>query len=173
MTSPDPTTPLDPEKIAGWQRRAVAWFNANYMAESDDEPTGARAAYLLAQHTPTLLAALAEAQRERDEERRKVEALLLGDKALQPRIWLGEDVQRLKAELADLSNLLDQTMAARDQLRQERNAAAEESRLMRPVVEKAREWRHTPVAGWRSADGDEMALVAAVDTYEKQTGGTE
>jgi len=36
--------------------------------------------------------------RERDEERAKVEVLLLGDKALQSRIWLGEECQRLRAE---------------------------------------------------------------------------
>jgi len=35
------------------------------------------------------------------ETKRKVEALLLGDKALSSRIWLGEEVARLKAELAE------------------------------------------------------------------------
>ena len=130
-----------------------------------------------ADDVPALLAdldaartALAEAQRERDEERRKVEALLLGDKALQPRIWLREEVQRLKAELTDLSNLLDQTMAARDQYKRERNAAYDEDRLMRPVVEAARamaaRWRDSTMA---SGNG----LLAAVDTYETQTGGTD
>ena len=133
------------------------------------------------------LAALAEAQRERDEERRKVEALLLGDKALQPRIWLGEEVQRLKAERDDARRLADLTaeqVAANAQI-------LDEERALRRAAEAAvgRVRAELAFFGQVAEDADAPAskreglrrwvdLIyaaldddpAAVDTYETQEG---
>jgi hypothetical protein len=75
------------------------------LTRQRDDAREARGAYLTQREDlrEQLEASRAEARRlanERDEANRKVEALLVGDKALSSRIWLAEEVARLKAELA-------------------------------------------------------------------------
>jgi hypothetical protein len=62
---------------------------------------------------------LAAMRAERDAERAKVEVLLLGDKALQARIWLGEECARLKAERDRLAATVERVRALADRMERE------------------------------------------------------
>jgi DNA repair exonuclease SbcCD ATPase subunit len=73
---------------------------------------------------------LREVAAQRDEQRAKVEALMVGREALQSRIWLAEECRRLRGErnaaraaLADVSDLLDEARTERDELQVELDAS--------------------------------------------------
>ena len=142
---PDPTTPLDLEAIrerhAAWQRSP---FDLAYT-------TAARSA----DDVPGLLAALAEAQRERDEARESW--------------WHYQDCYN------DQLRTTIKVEKERDAARSDLAEAQRREELMRPVVEKAQKWRAAEKLSAGSADYVDAyealdPLAAAVDTYEKTRG---
>jgi hypothetical protein len=93
----------------------------------------------------------AQVEAERDEWKAKVEVLMLGDKALSSRIWLGEECARLRVDRATA--------------RAERDRLAETIRRYESVIEKAQAWR-VWLADELDNDTAEDALASAVDALD-------
>lgn len=192
---PDPTSPLDLLK------RAQAAYD-DYCERSLNEDDVYDAAMQCADDVPALLAALAEAQRERDEQRKLTAVCTCYDG--NPANYEGahadcmvhgsirafhEATSELAAVRSDVGELRSQRDFAMRELREKTQAydvlsteantrlvravtAEAERERMRPVVEKAQRWRAW-LADELDNDQAETDLAAAVDTYEKTQEGTD
>lgn len=154
---PEPSTQLDPAEA-----RTLIDRERAVLAECDlgDGAAASRAGDALADIADALLAALADAQtvaenyrklwghavtergnEPRDPEKDGAESEFWRTMSGLKRRFAAErnaalaEVDRLCQERDDLSNMLDQTMAARDRYKRERNAAYDENRQRRLVVD--------------------------------------
>lgn len=139
------------ERYDRWTRSAVLLKtdHGNVLATSTEAwITGASG---LARDVPALLAALAEAQRERDEARRE-------------RDEYHSRCEKLRADFGRLRTDRDGWERLYVEARGEVQAAQRREELMRPVVEAAKAFRHQEPGRMTGSH----ALFAAVDTYETQ-----
>jgi hypothetical protein len=158
---PGPTSPLNIEAI----RERYADFHRAVLA--DGAMRDAWPAIQSADDVPALLAALAEAQRERDDALLLVRSVVFYGTGF---IWKRPDGTDLVLDPTEVVMVLSV-----DQMTEVERLRADAER-MRPVVEAAAVYIRTPsldLSRPHPAPREARALVEAVDTYESQTGGTQ